>query len=112
MLFSVHLGYVDVFVPGVKDVSVVTAGQRFMTDLLVSSLMAGGGLETSLDTAFRRETQQVDDTKVSGQWSLDLAVSVYMSMMCTSQLCVTRLSRITSLCSVSHVTTSVVCLCQ
>ena len=66
LLFNVHLGYVDVFVPGVKDVSVVTAGQRFMTDLLVSSLMAGGGLETSLDTAFRKETQQVDDTKVSG----------------------------------------------
>ena len=44
--------------------SVVSAGQRFMTDLLVSSLMAGGGLETALDTAFRKETLQVDDDKV------------------------------------------------
>ena len=44
--------------------SVVSAGQRFMTDLLVSSLMAGGGLETALDMAFRKETLQVDDDKV------------------------------------------------
>ena len=63
-LFNVHL-----CVSGVKDVSVVSAGQRFMTDLLVSSLMAGGGLETALDTAFRKETQQVDDVKVSGSGS-------------------------------------------
>lgn len=31
----------------------VSQGQHFMTDLLVSSLMADGGLEISLDAAIR-----------------------------------------------------------
>jgi len=31
----------------------VSAGHRFMTDLLVSSLMADGGLETALKAAFK-----------------------------------------------------------
>jgi len=33
----------------------VSAGHRFMTDLLVSSLMADGGLETALKAAFKGE---------------------------------------------------------
>ena len=44
----------------------LSAGQRFMTDLLVSSLMADGGLESALDMAFRKETADCERT-VSGQ---------------------------------------------
>lgn len=36
-----------------SDPSAVSAGHRFMTDLLVSSLMADGGLETALKAAFK-----------------------------------------------------------
>ena len=39
------------------DLSLLSMGQRFMTDLLVSSLMADGGLETSLDASFKEEIQ-------------------------------------------------------
>ena len=38
----------------------LSSGQRFMTDLLVSSLMSDGGLETSLDAAFKTEVAQCD----------------------------------------------------
>ena len=43
----------------------LTSGQRFMTDLLVSSLMADGGLESALEVSFRKETQEIDEAKVS-----------------------------------------------
>ena len=43
----------------------MSAGQRFMTDLLVSSLMADGGLENALNMAFRKEVQKAE-TKVCG----------------------------------------------
>ena len=36
-----------------------------MTDLLVSSLMADGGLESALEVAFRKETQIIEEIKVS-----------------------------------------------
>jgi hypothetical protein len=36
-----------------SDPSAISAGHRFMTDLLVSSLMADGGLETALKAAFK-----------------------------------------------------------
>lgn len=42
----------------------MSPGQRFMTDLLVSSLMADGGLENALQMAFKKEVQQAE-TKVS-----------------------------------------------
>lgn len=35
----------------------LSKGQRFMTELLVSSLMTDGGLESSLEDALRAETQ-------------------------------------------------------
>ena len=35
-----------------------------MTDLLVSSLMADGGLEAALSQAFRKETQEMEELKV------------------------------------------------
>ncbi len=35
-----------------------------MTDLLVSSLMADGGLETALNYTFRRETLDMEELKV------------------------------------------------
>ncbi|XP_023713900.1 E3 ubiquitin-protein ligase HERC2 [Cryptotermes secundus] len=38
-----------------SDPSAISAGHRFMTDLLVSSLMADGGLETALKAAFKVE---------------------------------------------------------
>lgn len=36
-------------------------GQRFMTDLLVSSLMADGGLESALSTALTKETRAIEE---------------------------------------------------
>ena len=42
----------------------MSAGQRFMTDLLVSSLMADGGLEFALEAAIKKETQAFEDKKV------------------------------------------------
>ncbi|XP_078045783.1 E3 ubiquitin-protein ligase HERC2 [Augochlora pura] len=38
-------------------------GQRFMADLLVSSLMADGGLELALKTAIKAETSELSDDK-------------------------------------------------
>ncbi|KAH6936919.1 hypothetical protein HPB50_024082 [Hyalomma asiaticum] len=38
-----------------------TPGKRFMTDLLVGSLMADGGLESSLQTAIKVEIQDIED---------------------------------------------------
>lgn len=48
-----------VMAPGNQSALVLSRGQRFMTELLVSSLMADGGLELSLENAFRTETQAV-----------------------------------------------------
>jgi len=42
---------------GGKEVGVLSVGQRFMADLLVTSLMADGGLESSFESAFKKETQ-------------------------------------------------------
>ena len=42
----------------------MSAGQRFMTDLLVSSLMADGGLEYAMEAAIKKETQAFEDKKV------------------------------------------------
>lgn len=44
--------FLVIFVIG-SDPSAISAGHRFMTDLLVSSLMADGGLETALKAAFK-----------------------------------------------------------
>ena len=38
-----------------------------MTDLLVSSLMADGGLETALDAAFRKETADMEEARDHAQ---------------------------------------------
>ena len=48
----------------VRDTSGMSAGQRFMTDLLVSSLMADGGLEFAMEAAIKKETQAFEDKKV------------------------------------------------
>lgn len=42
---------------GNQCASMLSRGQRFMTELLVSSLMTDGGLESSLEDALRIETQ-------------------------------------------------------
>lgn len=42
----------------------VSAGKRFMTDLLVSSLMADGGLEAALQAAIKAEIQEAEELKV------------------------------------------------
>ncbi|XP_054929802.1 E3 ubiquitin-protein ligase HERC2 isoform X6 [Dermacentor andersoni] len=39
----------------------LSPGKRFMTDLLVGSLMADGGLESSLQTAIKVEIQDIED---------------------------------------------------
>ncbi|KAK7486952.1 hypothetical protein BaRGS_00021768, partial [Batillaria attramentaria] len=46
-----------------REVSVMSSGQRFMTDLLVSSLMADGGLETSLQLAVKAEIKELEEKK-------------------------------------------------
>ncbi|CAG5129600.1 unnamed protein product, partial [Candidula unifasciata] len=48
---------------GGRDMAVMSTGQRFMTDLLVSSLMADGGLETALHLAIKAEVKGLDDSK-------------------------------------------------
>ncbi|XP_052796353.1 E3 ubiquitin-protein ligase HERC2-like isoform X2 [Mya arenaria] len=48
---------------GGHDVSGMSAGQRFMTDLLVSSLMADGGLEFAMEAAIKKETEAFEDKK-------------------------------------------------
>lgn len=42
----------------------MSGGQRFMTDLLVTSLMADGGLEMALDAAILNEMETVVQDKV------------------------------------------------
>ncbi|KAL3879973.1 hypothetical protein ACJMK2_032247, partial [Sinanodonta woodiana] len=44
-----------------RDASVMSSGQRFMTDLLVSSLMADGGLESAMEAAIMKEAQELED---------------------------------------------------
>uniref|UniRef100_A0A2C9K806 HECT-type E3 ubiquitin transferase n=1 Tax=Biomphalaria glabrata TaxID=6526 RepID=A0A2C9K806_BIOGL len=48
---------------GGRDMTVMSTGQRFMTDLLVSSLMSDGGLETALNLAIKAEVKGMDDAK-------------------------------------------------
>ncbi|XP_076284957.1 E3 ubiquitin-protein ligase HERC2 isoform X1 [Lasioglossum baleicum] len=45
------------------NINVNNNGQRFMADLLVSSLMADGGLELALKTAIKAETSELIDDK-------------------------------------------------
>lgn len=47
-----------------RDVAVMSPGQRFMTDLLVSSLMADGGLQSALDAAVKKEMLEIEEKKV------------------------------------------------
>lgn len=47
------------------DVAIMSTGQRFMTDLLVSSLMADGGLQSALQAAVKKETTEIEEKKVS-----------------------------------------------
>ncbi|KAJ8297784.1 hypothetical protein KUTeg_024315 [Tegillarca granosa] len=48
---------------GTCDTSVMSPGQRFMTDLLVSSLMADGGLESALEAAIKKETKEIEEKR-------------------------------------------------
>ncbi|KAK3100706.1 hypothetical protein FSP39_024049, partial [Pinctada imbricata] len=45
------------------DISGMSPGQRFMTDLLVGSLMADGGLELALEAAIKKETNGIEEKK-------------------------------------------------
>ncbi|XP_061183765.1 E3 ubiquitin-protein ligase HERC2-like isoform X1 [Saccostrea echinata] len=45
------------------DASIMSPGQRFMTDLLVSSLMADGGLESALEAAIKNEITEIEGKK-------------------------------------------------
>jgi E3 ubiquitin-protein ligase HERC2 len=53
----------DMFEAG-RDASGMSAGQRFMTDLLVSSLMADGGLEFAMEEAIKKEKETFEEKKV------------------------------------------------
>ncbi|XP_052077229.1 E3 ubiquitin-protein ligase HERC2-like isoform X2 [Mytilus californianus] len=46
-----------------RDCTAMSPGQRFMTDLLVGSLMSDGGLESALYAAIRKEAQGIEDKK-------------------------------------------------
>ncbi|XP_042876756.1 E3 ubiquitin-protein ligase HERC2-like isoform X6 [Penaeus japonicus] len=46
-----------------SDISSMSSGRRFMIDLLVSSLMADGGLEMALDAAIKFEVQEAECTE-------------------------------------------------
>lgn len=52
------------------DASIMSPGQRFMTDLLVSSLMADGGLESALEAAIKNEISEIEGKKVGLSYSL------------------------------------------
>lgn len=56
-----------VHLTGGREAGMLSSGQRFMTDLLVSSLMADGGLETALDAAFRKETADMEEARENAQ---------------------------------------------
>ncbi|ESO89418.1 hypothetical protein LOTGIDRAFT_218809 [Lottia gigantea] len=45
------------------NLTIMSSGQRFMTDLLVSSLMADGGLESALSAAIKKEIQEIESKK-------------------------------------------------
>ena len=61
----------------------MSSGQRFMTDLLVSSLMADGGLETSLNLAVKAEIKELEEKKVG--WLTCVCVCVCVVCVCTSE---------------------------
>lgn len=46
------------------DVSIMSLGQRFMTDFLVSSLMVDGGLESVLEVVIKNEIFEIEGKKV------------------------------------------------
>ena len=54
----------SLFLAASREAGVLSPGQRFMIDLLVSSLMADGGLEVALNTAFKKETHAIEEIKV------------------------------------------------
>ena len=86
-LYSVmwHVGY-ELFPFTVScDMSGMSPGQRFMTDLLVSSLMADGGLELALEAAIKKETQGIEEKKV-GKVCLVMRAFVW-AMLKSEKLC-------------------------
>lgn len=69
--------FIVIFLNTVHDVSGMSHGQRFMTDLLVSSLMSDGGLESALEAAIKYECQDLEDWKV-GRISNNIIFIIYM----------------------------------
>ena len=57
----------------------MSPGQRFMTDLLVGSLMSDGGLESALYAAIRKEAQGIEDKKVELQKILSIRNSAVLT---------------------------------
>jgi len=57
----------------------MSPGQRFMTDLLVGSLMSDGGLESALYAAIRKEAQGIEDKKVELQKILSSRISAVLT---------------------------------
>ena len=62
----------------------LSAGQRFMVDLLVTSLMADGGLESSFESAFRRETHVSDVTELCALYVQSSSDNVNVDFIFTS----------------------------
>ena len=46
----------------------MSPGQRFMTDLLVGSLMADGGLEATLDASIKIEMRDIEERMIVGAY--------------------------------------------
>ncbi|XP_064481734.1 E3 ubiquitin-protein ligase HERC2-like isoform X2 [Ornithodoros turicata] len=69
---------------GMDASSSTCTGRRFMTDLLVGSLMADGGLESSLHTAIKVEIQDLDDLQekvvLNGEISKEMTTSAEQLM--------------------------------
>ena len=51
---------IDVVAAGPREATVLSPGQRFMTDLLGNSLMTEGALQLALEAAFRREIAECE----------------------------------------------------
>ncbi|XP_052829652.1 E3 ubiquitin-protein ligase HERC2 isoform X3 [Octopus bimaculoides] len=57
-----------------RDATTQNEGQRFMTDLLVNSLMADGGLEIALQAAVKKEAQEIEKKEKISEEDLEREV--------------------------------------
>jgi len=48
----------------IGDVSLMTAGQKYMVNLLVNSLVCHGGLESALEASIEKEAARIEEKQV------------------------------------------------